>query len=157
VSGNIMQDLKQTLSGVPPDPKVLFIMNRWLSNEPTNAELCGRIDTYMRGRANPGLLCNMLATGVNHSKQFVPYIKKGKDEDAKLVVELKRYFSMSTHEFEMQRKYIDIHDPMLLKNVAAALGWDAKKCKAFGVEYVKPSVKRLKKEKKPQGKSLFSF
>ena len=72
MSGNIMQDLRMTINGTPPDPKVFFIMNRWLSNEPTNAELCSKLDRYNRGRTNPELLCNMLATGVNKGKQFVP-------------------------------------------------------------------------------------
>ncbi|MFA5133049.1 MAG: hypothetical protein WC444_07020 [Candidatus Paceibacterota bacterium] len=157
MSGNIMDDLRQTASGIPPDPKMFFILNRWFSNEPTNAELCERLDKFSRGRANPELLCNMLARGVNKQKTFIPYIKKAKDEDEELVEELRRYYGMSTHEFAVQRKYMSIHDKKLLAQVATALGWDSKKCKDFGVEYVKPEVKKLPKTKEPQGKSLFNF
>ena len=152
-----MDDLRQTVSGIPPDPKMFFILNRWFSNEPSNAELCEKLDKFSRGRTNPELLCNLLATGVNKHKTFIPYIKKTKDEDEELVVELRRYFGLSTHEFAVQRNYINIHDKKLLAQVATALGWDSKKCKDFGVEYVKPEVKKLSKQKEITGKNLFSF
>lgn len=139
---NIMDDLRQTIKGVPPSPNMFFILNRWLSNEPSNAEFCSRLDYYNRGRTDTELLCNMLATGVNKTKSFIPYVKKSKDEQEMLCQELKHYFGMSTHEFSLQRKYMNLTDKALLKQVSKALGWDAKKCKAFGVEYIKPEVKK---------------
>jgi len=149
--------LKDTIKGIPPEPNQFFIMNRWLSNEKNNVELCSKLDRFNRGRTNPELLCNLLAVGSDSTKTFIPYVKKKKDDEAELVVELKRYFGMSTYEFSIQRAYMDIQDKTLIKKVAKALGWNKAKCKKFGVEYSTPKVSRLKKEKKSQGKDLFRF
>ena len=138
---------------IRPDAKLLFMLNRWFSNHPQNAELCSTLDR-LHLKADKELLITILNLGIDRKVRFIPYVKK-KKEDLELDQYLCRYLGYSMRELDYQRALINKDD--LIPKMAIALGWDKKTCKKYGVGYEEPKKKTLKKEPEQKTKSLMGF
>ena len=134
------------------DNNKLFILNRWLSMEESNAEITSFVDKVTLGNINPAIKKQLLFLGINKSKRFIKYLKKEKDDNS-LDIYLKRYYNLSNRELEIQRYLIDVNKE-LLKDMSVKFGWDKKTCKKYDVEFSEPKKEKLKKEK---SKNLFNF
>lgn len=149
---NLFEEYENCLyKSIRPDPKMLFVLNRWFSNAPQNVELCCTIDR-LHLRADKELLASMLNLGINRKVRFIKYIKK-KKEDKELDECLCKYLDYSSRELEYQRPLLDLEE--LKPKMAVALGWSKKQCKKFGVDYETPKKKKLKKTSATGSKSLF--
>lgn len=139
------------------DKNKIFVLNRWLSFEPSNYKVTSLVDRLMLGRADPYILKRLLFEGVNKKKKFIKFIKK-KKEDQELNIELKKYFKLSSKELEHQQHLINL-DGKLLSKMALNLGWNKKQCKKFNVEFKEAKKEKLKKKdlEKTNTKSLFDF
>jgi thiol-disulfide isomerase/thioredoxin len=133
--------IRGNLSEVSNDK--LFVLNRWASFNPDNALACCKIDKLLLKlqKSNPDLIKFLMHS---YYSRRIPKFLKGDKDDKFLVEAIKKYYGLSSKEYELQKHLVSVD----YSELARAQGWDKKTCKKYGVEWVEPKKEKLKVEKK---------